>query len=110
MAFKPKHKKYGGARKGSKHKKTKQWELVADYLLDEGTGRFMNILKNCDDDEFTKYFLTILEYFKPKFSRIDTAAKTGQNFHTRFGDYEPLEKIEIVYVDECNRNIIQSLN
>lgn len=66
MAFQSGHKKIGGAEVGSKHEKTKQWQLLSDYLLDEGVTRFIKILKNSSDKDYTKIYLTMLDYFKPK--------------------------------------------
>ena len=82
-----------GRPKGSKDKKTEQWHKIAEYLLNEGSERFANILKTEEDNEFKKDFLSILEYFKPKQVRSD-------NFNRSEGKLQ----IEITYGDDNDKD------
>jgi hypothetical protein len=70
-------KKHGGVRKnagkprGTKHKKTLQWEEFGKQLLDNGLPRAMRILNRTSNERFMSYFLKLLEYFKPRAQRIE---------------------------------------
>jgi len=60
---------------GTKNTKTKQWEALGAKIVGEGAERFMSILDGLDDDAFTKNYLMILEYFKPKQQRTELKAE-----------------------------------
>lgn len=56
---------------GTKSKKTVQWELLGDSIMNKHTERFNGVLKAMDDDKFADTFIKVLEYFKPKQNRTD---------------------------------------
>lgn len=59
-----------GRPKGSKNKKTKEWETLRETLLSQHTERFIHLLDKMDDDQFVRTYLKLLEYFRPKIARI----------------------------------------
>jgi len=58
-----------GRPKGSKNRKTKAWEELGKYMVEEGTERVREVLRNCNNDEFLKHFKDLLQYFKPQLQR-----------------------------------------
>jgi len=64
---------------GTKNTKTKQWEALGAKIVGEGAERFMSILDGLPDDDFTKNYLMILEYFKPKQQRTELNGKQELN-------------------------------
>jgi hypothetical protein len=58
---------------GSVSEKIKMWESLGNYVVNQGAERAMHILHTMDDDEFLKYYLTMLEFFKPKQARVTHA-------------------------------------
>ena len=81
MAFKKGDKKppNSGIRKGEKQLKTRQWEGIAEYMIEDGATRFGDIMKDLPDDKFIPTYLSILEYFKPKLARQEVTGKDGEN-------------------------------
>lgn len=79
-----------GRPKGTKNVKTKQWESLADFITNSHAEAFnTHLLKlwNGTDEEKEKacqLWLRVLEYFKPKMSRVD---------YTEVSDYEPIQFI-----------------
>jgi len=63
--------KTGGRKKGAPNKKTQQWDELGAKIVGEGAERFMNVLDGLSDEDFTKNYLQILEYFKPKQQRTE---------------------------------------
>jgi hypothetical protein len=60
-------------KKGSKNQKTLDWESFGRELIDGGLPRLSNILAKCDDDEFIRIYIPLLEYFKPKLKRVENS-------------------------------------
>ena len=54
---------------GALSEKTKMWEQLGEYVVTSGAERAMAILASMDEAEFLHYYLTMLEYFKPKQAR-----------------------------------------
>ena len=72
MAFKKGHSgNTKGKPKGTKSKKTIQWELLADSIVNEHTERFNSEMKILSGREFMDMYIKVLEYFKPKLNRTD---------------------------------------
>lgn len=69
--------------------KTKMWARLGEYITQEGAERYMNILQGMDDQEFIKRFEMILEYFKPKQSRIEAKVEST---HTNITIQAPTPK------------------
>jgi|DEB19_MinimDraft_3_1074340.scaffolds.fasta_scaffold132500_1 hypothetical protein len=61
----------GYKKKGTPNKKTKQWGDLGEFLANEGSERALQIMREAPKDKFMKYYLEMLEYFKPKLSRVD---------------------------------------
>jgi hypothetical protein len=57
--------------KGSKNKKSIQWEALGGYITEQGLTRLMTILETCDDQTFLRNYVQLLEYFKPKLKRLE---------------------------------------
>jgi hypothetical protein len=61
---------HGGLKpKGAVSQKTEMWHKLGDYVVTSGAQRAMEILSDMDDEDFLHYYLTMLEYFKPKQAR-----------------------------------------
>lgn len=69
-----------GSKPGSKKKKTLEWENFGKKVLDQGMPRFLEILKDSDDEQFAKVFIQIIEYFKPKLARTEIKNPDGEEF------------------------------
>lgn len=68
----PKGNKFSpGRTKGSKNEKTRQWEALGESIMTTHAERFNQILDQADDEFFTRNYLQLIEYFKPKMSRQD---------------------------------------
>ena len=63
---------------GTKNAKSVQWEAIGQALLTTHSERFNKILKTSDDQVFAKLYLDVMEYFKPKQSRVETEQKGEQ--------------------------------
>jgi hypothetical protein len=61
-----------GRPKGAKGVKTLEWEEFGRKLLSAGTKRASRILEESNDEEFMKYYLHLVEYWKPKQQRIES--------------------------------------
>lgn len=79
MGFEPGRKKTGGKKKGSKNKRTLEWEEFGRQLLEFGLPRAMDILESAPDDKFMPYFDKLLEYFKPRLSRTEMKGEMNVN-------------------------------
>lgn len=60
-----------GKPKGAIGKKTEKWNMLTDYLLNEGIDRYISAINNLNDEDYVKHFGQILNYVKPKLSNID---------------------------------------
>jgi hypothetical protein len=72
-----------GKPNGAISRKTREWDRLGDFLTQSGANRVKQILDDCDDETFLKYFGMFLEYFKPKLARVESEVKqettlTGQ--------------------------------
>jgi hypothetical protein len=68
-SFKKGHK--GTKPKGSKSRRTLEWEEFGRELLKNGMPRALSVMQSCPDQMFMNCFTSLLEYFKPKLSRVD---------------------------------------
>lgn len=71
----------GGRPKGVKNKKTRQWDQIGDYLVNQGSEKFLSILEESGDKEYVDKFLAILNYFKPKLAST-TNINQNDNKHS----------------------------
>jgi hypothetical protein len=58
-----------GRPEGSVNKKTEMWHQLGEYVVTQGAERAMSVLHSMDDEDYLHYYLTMLEYFKPKQAR-----------------------------------------
>lgn len=58
-----------GRPNGAVNKRTEMWNQLGEYVVTSGAQRAMTILSDMDDEDFLHYYLTMLEYFKPKQAR-----------------------------------------
>ena len=49
----------------------KTFKDIEHYLLNKGAARFLKVLQGCPDKDYLKYYPKMLEYFKPKISRVE---------------------------------------
>jgi len=77
MTFKPGHKKIPGSgmQPGQKTAKVEAWERIGEYVIGEGADRYLKIMQEMPDKEFTKEFQAIIEYFHPKLQRSEIKAE-----------------------------------
>ncbi len=59
--------------------KTKAWEELGTFIVQDGAVRYMNALKALEDDKFVERFEHVLEYFKPKIARTELTGKDGKD-------------------------------
>lgn len=64
-----------GRPKGKKNRKTEQWEVFSEYMLNGGLEKFQKELDKLEGKEFVTAVKDLMEYFKPKLSRVDTTIK-----------------------------------
>lgn len=58
-----------GKPKGTKSKKTKQWEDLSGHLLGKGADKFITELDKLKGKDYVDAYTKTMEYFKPKLSR-----------------------------------------
>ena len=75
MAFQRGREKTGGKQKGSKNKKTVQWDILGESIMNEHTEKFNTELAKLNDKDFMDMYIKVLEYFKPKQNRTDITTK-----------------------------------
>jgi len=66
-----------GQSKG-KHKKTKEWEALAESIVTTHAERFNTVLKDLPDEDFVKIYKDILNYFKPKMQHVTQESEEKQ--------------------------------
>ena len=74
MPFEKGHDFGKGRPAGSKNIKTAQWDNIGDYLVEEGSLKYLEHMKSLavsDPEKYTEAYMKILEYFKPKRARED---------------------------------------
>jgi len=62
-----------GKPKGAISQKTKMWEALGKYVVEEGSERAMQYLATLEDKDFFNSYILMLEYFKPKQSRVESS-------------------------------------
>jgi hypothetical protein len=60
-----------GRPKGTKNKKTEQWEVLGASIMNEHTEKFNNEMSKLQGEKFMDMYIKVLEYFKPKQNRTD---------------------------------------
>lgn len=93
MAAHKGHKKYGGKKKGSKNKKTLEWEALGESIINEHAERFNHILSISADDVFMKYYIPVIEHFKPKLARTETSGDLNINMGISKETQEALQRL-----------------
>jgi len=64
---------HGGSKpKGAKSERLQLWYELKEFILSEGSEKFIEELKKLDGQKYTDTFLKALEYFQPKLSRVET--------------------------------------
>jgi len=77
MPFKKGREKTGGKPRGSRNKKTQQWEALGESIMNKHTKKFNEELDKLSGEKFMEMYIKVLEYFKPKQNRTDIT--TGGN-------------------------------
>ena len=71
-----------GRPKGSKSRRTIEWEKLGDFITDAGAKRVAKYLNGLEDDkEFFEKYERLLNYFKPRMqsTQIDADVKADVN-------------------------------
>ena len=55
-----------------RYKKKSQWGLLKEAMEGKHSKRFNAILHTCDDIEFAKNYVKLLEFVQPKLARAET--------------------------------------
>jgi hypothetical protein len=71
--------KSGGKPKGYKDEKTIAWEQIGEYLVQAGSERALKIMMESNNKDFMLHFNNLLEYFKPKQSRVEQKSEVTIN-------------------------------
>jgi hypothetical protein len=79
MAFQKGRSKTGGIQKGQKHEKTKQWDQIGDYIVNNGAERIIKYMDTLEGKAFFEAYVAILEYFKPKQKRTENENERDVN-------------------------------
>lgn len=66
-----------GRNVGSKNKKTIAWTHLGGFLTENAAERAKDIMMDSDDTDFMKYYVMLLEYFKPKQARTELTGEDG---------------------------------
>jgi 23S rRNA U2552 (ribose-2'-O)-methylase RlmE/FtsJ len=74
-----------GKPKGLKAKKTLEWESLSESIINKHSAKFNEILTKLFDSKDSKEqqkgvdtYLQVLEYFKPKQSRVESTVKSEE--------------------------------
>ena len=61
---------HGGLKpKGAVSERTKMWNELGEWFVQEGASKCMRIMNDMEDEEYIKHYTALLEYFKPKQAR-----------------------------------------
>ena len=93
MGFEKGRAKTGGIEKGTKQNKTLEWEEFGRQLLEGGMPRVLAIMNSGEDKEFLDMFTNILEYFKPKLSRVESSGTSTVTVNVTSLPDSDLEKL-----------------
>lgn len=80
--------KAGMKSRRGKAKRSEEWLLLRDAILNKHTKKFNKILAGLEGKEFLKIYLEILKYFKPRLSNIEVEPPLPEPEETH---YFPLE-------------------
>jgi len=69
-----------GKQPGTKNKKTQHWEAIGNYILEEGSKKYVEYLKTLKGEKFAHEFRAVMEYFKPKQQRKELVSEEGRVF------------------------------
>jgi hypothetical protein len=81
-----------GRPKGSKSKKTQQWEYFVEYCMAEGCEKFTRELEDLKGKEYVQAFLSLMEFFKPKLSRVNSSSVTHFTMNDLIEELDVLKK------------------
>jgi hypothetical protein len=97
MPFTKRIKKHpaSGMKPGQKSAKVEAWERIGEYLINEGSERYLRIISGLPDDRFIKEFQAIIEFFRPRLQRAEVQQETTVNYLR-----PPKKHIFIGYTDE----------
>ena len=76
-----------GKAKGTKNKKSKQWEVLSNSITEEQAEKFNNYLnelwEGSPEDQYkaSQLFLNVLKYFKPKMASIQASISDRNTVH-----------------------------
>ena len=63
----------------SVRKKLTGFQMIKDFITGKYARRFNTFLETCDDIEFAKNYIKILEFVKPKMQRVDFASQNHED-------------------------------
>ena len=63
-----------GKPKGTISHKTRSWQDLCNYLLNEGVEKYLKYVETLEPQEFTKEFKDILNYIRPRLAQTNIDA------------------------------------
>ena len=63
-----------GKPKGAVSAKTKAWDRLGEYIINDGAERYSEYLSKLTEESFAIEFRAVLEYFKPRQMRTEIKA------------------------------------
>lgn len=81
-----------GRPKGSENIKTKQWGKIANYMLDKGSKRMLEIMGGMEDKEFADTYLKLIQYFRPRMQSTQLKSEGTTTIHV-VSEKELLDKV-----------------
>lgn len=67
-----------GRPKGAKNKKTVLWDDLGEWILKEGSTKFVEEMEKLNGKDYIKAYTSVLGYFKPKLKALDHTTKGGK--------------------------------
>jgi len=62
-----------GKPKGTLNRKTVLWHELSEWFIDKGASKFIKEIQSLKGKEYVHAYSLVLEYFKPKLSRIEVS-------------------------------------
>lgn len=78
---------------GSKGPKTKAWLKLGDFMLNKGSRRMLDIMRDMSDEDYVKTYFLLAQYFKPKMQATTVKSEGEINVSIVSPDPELMNKI-----------------
>lgn len=65
-----------GKPKGTKNKKSEQWNELSNYILNSGADRFIQEMEKLEGIDYISAYSKMICYFKPKLQSVSASVET----------------------------------